>query len=396
MKSCHVEALISTVTQSTCTTHIVKGEAEAIQMFIFQNNRGKKPSQLEVIKAQFMYTVHIYSDIEDKNAFINEIKIRFENIYSSISVIEDFIDEDDVLSYALRVYFNSLWESNSIERISTELDKKSRLDFIRNFSISLEKSFNNLSRLYSDKNKDVNIEASLLCGHYNILLPFFIKAYSNGIEMNEISRMAKAIGDLLLRDNIIKTRADLRSRLENVFKGFHNSVDEIVNLIERMKTETSWWWAYWNNDSLKHILDSNWSPSYHSDAKIILWKYENYLISEEGKNGYSPIRYDSITNPHLEHIAPQTENGEKEAAGYDVYDNEFREKYMFCIGNFLLLSAPHNESIGNKPFELKRNTYNQLKQQREIQIMTESDHKWNREKIATRKEKLVKFILEQL
>ena len=66
------------------------------------------------------------------------------------------------------------------------------------------------------------------------------------------------------------------------------------------------------------------------------------------------------------------------------------------IGNFLLLSAPHNESIGNKPFALKRSTYNQLKQQREIQIMTEQDSVWNREKIAQRKESIVNFILKQL
>lgn len=47
-----IEALLNAVTSSSCTTHIVKSEAEAIQMFIFQNNRGKRPSHLEVIKAQ--------------------------------------------------------------------------------------------------------------------------------------------------------------------------------------------------------------------------------------------------------------------------------------------------------------------------------------------------------
>ena len=392
----HLQALLSAVTKSSCTTHIVKGEAEAIQMFIFQNNRGKKPSQLEVIKAQFMYIVHIYGENEDKNALIAEIKSRFEHIYRSISDIEEFVDEDDVLSHTLKVYFNSLWETNSTERISSELDKESRLDFIKEFSISLEKSFNNLSRLCYDKNNNVNIEASLLCEHYNIVLPFYIKAYSNGLEMSEINRMAKSLGDLMLRDNIIRTRADLRSRLDDVFKRFNNSVDEIVDRIQWMKTESSWWWSYWNNDALKSVLNVNWSSNYHSIAKIILWKYENYLITDKGKNGYSPIRYDSIASPHLEHIAPQTENGEKAAAGYDVYDDEFREKYLLCIGNFLLLSAPHNESIGNKPFEYKRSTYNQLKQQFEIQEMTKDDCIWNREKISRRKDKLIEFIFEQL
>ena len=80
----------------------------------------------------------------------------------------------------------------------------------------------------------------------------------------------------------------------------------------------------------------------------------------------------------------------------DIYDEDFKERFLYCIGNFLLLSAPHNESIGNKPFEIKRATYNQLRQQREIQEMTEVDHLWDRKKIQYRKDKLVSFVLENL
>lgn len=52
---------IECIVNSVCTTHIVNEEAEAIQMFIFQNNRGKAPTKLEIIKAQFMYEVQISS-----------------------------------------------------------------------------------------------------------------------------------------------------------------------------------------------------------------------------------------------------------------------------------------------------------------------------------------------
>ena len=34
----HLNSLLSSVTNASCTTHIVNGEAEAIQMFIFQHN----------------------------------------------------------------------------------------------------------------------------------------------------------------------------------------------------------------------------------------------------------------------------------------------------------------------------------------------------------------------
>lgn len=388
------KALLYAVSNASCTTHIVNGEAEAIQMFIFQNDRGKKPSHLEVIKAQFMYHIHIYGG-EDTDALIHEVKSRFEHIYRAISSVEEFVDEDSVLTQTLKVYFNSLWETNSITKINIELSKPSRIEFIKDFTRSLERSFNTLSRLNNDRRTNIDIEASLLCGRFDIVLPFFIKAYTNGIQLRDICIMAKELADLVMRDAIVRTRADLRSRLDGVFKNFNDSINDIVDRIHFMKETTDWWWGYWNNDILKTAVDSNWYSNYHGIAKLILWKYENYLIEKEGKSGYAPISYNSIKTPHLEHIAPQTEN-EEPASGYDIYDDEFKERCLLCLGNFLLLSAPHNESIGNKPFEVKRNSYNQLRQQREIQEMTEVDHLWNRDKILKRKEKIISFIIENL
>lgn len=391
----HLERLLHVVVNSACTTHVVSGEAEAIQMFIFQNNRGKKPSHLEVIKAQFMYNIYIYCE-EDADDIINEVRGRFELIYKYISKVEYFVDEDSVLSHTLKIFFNSLWEDEPLERISSELEKDTRIDFIRKFSLSLENSFDKISRLADDRKTDVNIEASLMCGNYDIILPFYIKAYSNGISSSDISRLAKALGDFALRDAIVHTKADFRSRIDNQFKNFTSSVDIVINRIEELKRATDYWSSFWSNKAITPIIEGNWNANTHRLAKVILWKYENYLIAEDGKAGYSPIRYDSIENPHLEHIAPQTENEEKEAAGYDTYDEEFRQEYLLCLGNFLLLSAPHNESIGNKPFEVKRNSYNNLRQQLEIQTMTEQDHVWDRTKIKERKNKIISFILENL
>lgn len=386
--------LLHAVVHASCTTHIVKGEAEAIQMFIFQNDRGKKPSNLEIIKAQFMFNIYIYGG-EDTDGLIQEIQSRFEHIYRSISCIEDLVDEDAVLAHTLKVYYHSLWEDNSIERISAETNKPSRLAFIRDFTLELYRSFNNLYSLNKDRKENVKIEAALLPGRHEIVLPFLIKAYSNGLTPKEIEQLADALGNLILRDRIIKTRADLRSRLNSVFKNFTSSTEQIFDQIDYLKKTDDWWNAYWNDDMLKNAVEGNWESNLHKIAKIILWEYENYLIEKEGKAGYAPVKFGSIIDPHLEHIAPLTEN-EDVAAGYDIYDDEFKNNYLLTLGNFLLLSAPHNESIGNRPFEVKRNSFNQLKQQREIQQMTENDHIWNRTKIAERKEKIVNFILNNI
>ena len=386
-------SLIETVSKASCTTHFVASESEGIQMFIFQNNRGKKPTNLEIIKAQFMYNLHLYGGADAKD-MIQEVKGRFENIYQNISKIEDFVDEDDVLSRTMQVYFNSLWRDNAIDEVEKALKQDDRLNFIIKFTYALANTFSNLEQLLEDSKNDANIESALLCGRYYIVLPFFIKAYSAGLKSQDISRMGKALGDLALRDAIVGTRADLRSRLNDLFEEEKISVDDIVGRISWMKTNDDWWWHYWNNNELKNAAYGNWNSSWHGIAKIILWKYENHLINIKGK-GYSQISFGKIEKPHLEHIAPQTENGEKEAAGYDIYDQDFRDNYLYRLGNFLLLSAPHNESIGNKPFEYKRSTYEHLYQQREIVDMTKDDLKWDKAKIKERTNKIVDFLITE-
>ena len=73
---------------------------------------------------------------------ISEVKNRFEHIYKSISKIEGNIDEDDILTYTLRVYFNSLDASNALQKVDEELGKDdSRIKFIRSFTHSLADSF---------------------------------------------------------------------------------------------------------------------------------------------------------------------------------------------------------------------------------------------------------------
>ncbi|MCF6205189.1 MAG: HNH endonuclease family protein [Methylococcaceae bacterium] len=97
----------------------------------------------------------------------------------------------------------------------------------------------------------------------------------------------------------------------------------------------------------------------------------------------------------MEHIAPQTPTkGEPVAAGYCEYDDSFKNEYIDCLGNYLLLSKSHNCSVGNQPFSKKRESYTQLAQQREIQDM--ATEIWDKEKIKERKDKIVNFILENL
>ena len=383
-----IVSLLNAVMNASCTTHIVKNESEAIQMFIFQNNRGKKPSNLEIIKAQFLYNVHLYGGAEDeKNDLIDEIKNRFEGIHKSISKIEHKIDEDNVLTYTLRIFYNSLWENNAIQRVNSELEIDTRIDFIRDFTRKLASCFEQITAFFNSEREYIIYHSLILFGNNGLLFPFFIKALLYKISENNMLRLASSLESIFVRARIIGTRADLTSRLNDIFQKFDGDVEPIITRIDWMKKQDGWW-GYWNDKEFERSLQG-WIR--HDLGKILLWKYENYLIQSEGKLGYSPIRYDAILNPHLEHIAPQTENPKN---GYGEYDDEFKNQYIDCLGNYLLLSAYHNISIGNIPFEQKRETYTQLRQQQEVREMTEADRYWDKDKIKMRKDKILKFLLE--
>ena len=384
--------MLSTITGASCTTHPVRDESEAIQMFIFQNNRGKKPSNLEIIKAQFMFFVHLYANTYEKETLIYEIRTRFEIIYKSISSFNYNIDEDEVLVYTLRVHFNSLWETNPIDKINKILSDDNPIQFIRTFTYSLAICFEQLKTFFGkDERENIEIHSLINLGGISVAIPFIIKAYNFGLPVDEICKLCSALESLVLRHKLVGTKAYIESRIDGVFKDFsenNKSIQPIIGKVEFMKTTTDWWWAYWNNSEFEKSLQGGIN---HTTAKFLLWKYENYLEGQ-GKKGYTATRFDRIIDPELEHIAPQTENPE---SGYEKYDEEFIQKYIDCIGNYLLLSKSHNCSAGNKPFAVKRDSYNHLAQQREIQEMTSDNLVWTKDLINLRKQKIiVDFILK--
>ncbi len=386
--------MLDTVQRASCTTHPVTDESEAIQMFIFQNNRGKKPSNLEIIKAQFMFNVHLYGG-EEKESLIDDIKYRFEKIYKSISSIEYNIKEDDVLTYTLRVHFNSLWESNAIEKINKLLSEENSISFIKDFTYSLAISFEHLTTFFGkDERENSEIHSLISLGGIAIAIPFIIKAYKFGLEQKFLSQLCSSLESLVIRHRLIGTRADITSRLNDVYQKFNDENSTIKQIVERIEWiknvgSDSWWWSYWNNRELERALEGAVN---HSTAKFLLWKYENHLESQ-GKSGYYPTRFDKITKPELEHIAPQTENPE---TGYDTYDEEFINQHINCLGNYLLISKSHNCSVGNKPFADKRASYTHLEQQREIQRMTKDNLTWTRDLIQKRKAKIVQFLMTKI
>lgn len=382
--------LLEAITEASCTTHVVKDESEAVQMFIFQNNRGKKPTKLEIIKAQFMYHIHLHAPAEETESILADTTERFEHIYKSISLIENYLDEDNILNYTVKIYRNNLGDISSTDFVNENLNKADSIAFIRDFTRLLASCFTQAAKFLQQERGNMVYHALLVSADKGIMFPFVIKAMRNGMEQDGLNLLAKSLEQIFLRNRIIGTRANLLWRLNKCYQEMGSNAMTVVNHIEWMKNRNDWW-GYWNNEELARCLNMGMN---HQTAKFLLWKYENYLIAS-GKSGYSPVRYDSIETPHLEHIAPQTENKEADN-GYCPYDEDFYNRYLECLGNYLLLSGSHNMSLSNGRFQIKRESYTHLQQQLEVQRMTAQDQLWDKEKIRQRHTKIVDYLMQIL
>ena len=394
----YLTSMLKIVIKATCTTHVINDQAEAILMFLFQNDRGKKPSNLEVIKAQFMHKIHL-AQHEDRQEVLREVSNRFEKIYKSISEIDYNINEDDVLTYTARIYFNTLKETNTLVELNKKIQDEDAICFIQKFSHELARAFENLKKfLVTDERNNFSIHSLVSLGGLAIAFPFIIKAYKFGLDHQAVSQLCETLENLILRHRLVRTRADLSQRLDDIFKEFTETNSSLQPLIERltmMSKTTDYGWAYWNDTNLKNAMQG---PLDRQVARHLLWKYENLLESKGQKLGYNLKRYDAIVDPHLEHIAPLTEPKPSGSSNYyDKYDEEFQKRYLDCIGNYLLISGRHNQAIGNISFRKKYESYTLLEQQKEVRKLADGNKgRWDRKVIDTRKDKILDAILKNI
>lgn len=386
-----VHQLVAAVLNADCSSVIVESEAEAMRIFVFENNRGKKLTNLDNLKSKLI--IRISDDAKlpecEKEELFKVIIQRFETIYRSLSKIEGYLDEDNLLKYSLNIYFNKF--SASLDNLYKELQGEKGIKTVSEFTSRLQFCCEILEKFFEEFKTNVNLQYVVkLSNEDNVLYSFILKSRISGLtfEDEKFLNLLNALESMFVRSIITGTRAYLNSRLSDVFSEFDPV--KVVDKINWMKKQRGWY-GYWSDDAFSKSLGGYIN---RSTSKLLLWKYENYLRELDQSSSYGKLFFDDIKGPQLEHIAPITKPSEILASGYGDYDEDFKKNYLDSIGNHLLLSARHNGSIGNKPFDEKRKSYSYLYQQREIQEMTKNGEFWYKKQILYRKNKIIKFLLD--
>lgn len=363
--------ILNKVESTQLNTLALAHKKDAALMFELQNNRGKDLTNMEKLKSYFMYQMYVYSLPEETNSNIESISNIFKLIYLLINDIK--LHEDSILIYHCNAFTKKGYAYRTLEDIKEEYKKSSdKVQWIIKFTEELHTTFSNIKKLencndiYLTKLRSLKIPA--------FAYPFFIKGYKYfGHDASKMNKLFHIIEILVFRYNLINSRADIITRLNEILLGFKGDVDNLKITLKN-KLNESW---YWGDERTKSYLNE-WMYE-NSVLNYLLWEYESSIQNK----GYV-VGQMKLVNEQIEHISPQKPpNNEKISTGYEVtdkneYTEEFIKDYLNCLGNLMLISGSHNASIGNKPFLEKLNSYKQnplLNQQGEIKTFKSGDDK---------------------
>lgn len=402
-----IEKWCRLIESATITEYIVDNKTQAAQVFAFQNDRGKKLSNLEVIKAYFMLQIYLFSINEEKTEDnIKYLEDEFSKIYKQIVRIK--LNEDEVLNYYWRaVSGRGFYSEEVIKGIKDSINTTTtdKTVWIKDFMSGLSQAFQSIEKVEKSENSYTNDLHYL--NNMALTYPFIIKAYKLSANEKSINRLIQLLENITFRYLLRGGRAEIESRLNHHLINYNSTgeIDENINdIIYNLKNNG--WWGYWNDNTIKNYLSSGYFYKNRVD-NYVLWKYELYICDENHPKPHKISFEDLIHNESIEHIAPQTPtNGDPVANGYGIYDDKENSSngivsgdWLNCIGNLMLISKSHNSSIGNKPFSDKLESYgkdNLLNQQKEIEtyIGNRNNPVWDKDAIENRKTKIINAAID--
>ena len=324
----YISNIFNIIMEASCTEHIINKQEEAVQMFIYENNRGKRPTNLDILKSLFMHTIYLNSSNVEKD--IEKITNKFKDIFTNIAKIEDILSEDNFLEVTIKTFFNDL-KYRGIDDISKYLEENNndnipnkiislrddentqkynignKIDFINNFVEELVNNGKYLSDFKKDDSKFFYVHSIISLGISVDIYPFIVFLYKKNIKNETKEDFIEILENLLIRNRVITTRkrlsVELNWRYHSLLYNGYNFIEEIHEQFEN-KDFT------WSNHEFIKFLKSE--IYHHPTAKFLLWKYENSLLKNDNKN----MRYDDkkMKKITLEHIAPVKEEKDKNIA----------------------------------------------------------------------------------
>jgi len=376
------------IDNAVITTFIVTDKIQATQIFAFQNDRGKDLTTLEKLKAFLMHKIYSVTDGNPED-LIRNIETEFSDIYRQAERLS--FEEDRVLNFHNIAYISS--ENNPLNNVKSKLaeinDKPEKEKWIKEFVHTLKETFYSIE-VIEDKYKYDNAIADILLLDKDSAMPLLIKLYHyHRNNEDHIINIAKNVEKIFFK--LIYKSADYRTNsIPTIARKYNGNIDSIEKELKGyIKNGFQEWWDF-NNNCKNYFEINNWH--YVSRMKYVLWKYENYLRSQNRTRPISPHEFinkyeEKRLENTIDHITPQTPN-------FTKYTDEFKNRHLNNIGNLVLMVWGDNSEKRNKnpvdEIDLYDSDYYSHK---EIRDILRIKGKWEEEEIKQRRDKIIKFIM---
>ena len=422
-----LEALLDRLFKSTILIYAVESTIEATQIFEFQNDRGKRLTNLEALKSYLMHGLYLHGGENTEND-LHYVQSQFARLYRTAEAIEGEVlapSEDQLLGYHCAAYLPHImlndeegWRKpkeliRHILASPAHLGAYGPTDFIRRFSDQLADSYGDALKVLQARVGAAPVAGLFVLGRTAIFWPVLLKAWRLGQPSmpHDFDRVARAMERFASVSSLAGVRADTgESKLRGIANRFSGDFAELIAEIDRMRTD-------WNIPArLATALDD--PDFYHGGrtARYVLWKYENHLRSQPGSReqllSWKELVQDKSTPEQygLDHILAQegdeivlnalTRWNPKSA---DEIARPFREIFLHRLGNLVLDTRSTGASKGTKHFRDRADNYSRSTFVSQKEIVTKFASKlpdgsldWDEQAIRTRHSVMRSFALTQL
>ena len=344
--------------------YIVPSNAEAVRMFETVNDRGRPLTNLEKTKSILMYASYlVVDDSTALDTLLSKLNDHFSEIYRCFQDIEDGLglrDAGEIQRYHHIFFIGARDSHRHMQVLKDRLMRKSREDkkdceaFIRSYAVGLRKAFEAMRDIAKRRRNGSAlgsmIDRLFLVGRVGNLYPLLIAAwqkFSENSEREEVLRLFEAFVFRVYR--VVRYRSNTaQSWLNELAYKVHGDKRTFADFLQELRELNL---HFVGDDAFRRSLAAPHRYSHLGTRaiKYLLAQYENKRRESEGRGLEVNLAEILSANYETEHILPQHPE-----ADLDEEQMAAHQEIVHRLGNLTIASKEWNQSMGNRPFQEKR------------------------------------------
>lgn len=419
--------LLNTLFNSTVLIYAVDSAVEATQIFEFQNDRGKRLTNLEALKSFLMHGLYLHSD-ENTESSLRYVQQQFARLYRTAEAIEGeplAPSEDQLLGYYCAAYLPPVFFGDEegwrkpkelvrhILNTTKYLNNEGPSDFIKRFSAQLADAFGDALKILKSREGANPVAGLSVLGRTAIFWPLLIKTWRHSQLhlQSEFGRVTAEMERFASASSLAGVRADTgESALRRVANDFSGDFDAVTAELVSMRAR------HRIPDRVITTIDDREFYQLGRTARYVLWKYENHLRSLPGCKeqllSWKQLVQSSNTAEQygVDHIIPQDSDDAMldamilwDPANLDEVEGPFREVFLHRLGNLVLDTRSTGAAKGKKSFSDRVDNYAKSTFVSQNELLTkyasksvDGELQWGADSIRNRQKDLKTFILQNI